>query len=153
MSNPLTIALVSSAENTVASADVRNELLAHGHIVSEITAYAATQGLICEGYTVLFGRNEQAFNDLTILVGMADLLVLLLPVDQDAACLAGMAQVAGIPVAVISNDSEQGCGFVLCGCVNFWCENTAGLLEIIRGWPDLGDEAERDLWRAVREEA
>lgn len=147
MATTLTIALAAAPGHQLAADALRNDLLIHGHIVSHITPHTASSS----PKDILLGEDQELFSQLTLLVGMADLLVLLLPADQNAACLAGMADISGVPVAAVESGTEQEHSFMLRGCVNFWCEDTSRLLEVIAEWPDLNEDSERDLWRAVRE--
>lgn len=140
MSSTLTIALVSSPERQLDVDVLRNDLLIQGHIVSNLTPHAAGNLPKTPQGNILLGSDAQFFNQIALLVGMADLFVLFLPADHDAACLAGMAHISGVPVAVISEGLAQECCFSVRGCVNFWCEDTTRLLEVISDWPDLSGE-------------
>lgn len=133
----LTITIVSSAESQEAAAALCEELLAREHTVSNINVHAAAgqQKDFCQ--TIHSPQNAVAFGQLTMLLGFADLVVLVLPADQDAACLAGMAHISGVPVAAISQGLTQECCFTVRGCVSFWCDGLEKLLEIIADWPNL----------------
>lgn len=133
----LTIAIVSSVESQDATAALCDALLARDHTVSNISVNAATEQAKDACQTMLSPQNAVAFGQLTMLLGIADLVVLVLPADQDAACLAGMAHISGVPVAAICRGLTQECCFTVRGCVNFWCDGTESLLSVIADWPNL----------------
>lgn len=135
--NDLTITILSSAESQEAAAALCDELLARDHTVANMHVNAATEQAKDACQTILSPQNAVAFGQLTMLLGIADLVVLVLPADQDAACLAGMAHISGVPVAAISQGLTQECCLTVRGCVSFWCDGLEKLLEIIADWPNL----------------
>lgn len=137
MSECLTITLVSSAASQGVAIALRDELLARDHTVSNINVDAAAGQPKDACQTILGPQNAVAFGQLTMLLGIADLVVLVLPADQDAACLAGMAHISGVPVAAISQGLTQECCFAVRGCVSFWCDGVESLLRVIADWPNL----------------
>lgn len=139
MNNPLTIFLVSAADNIAALAEVQGELLAYGHPVQGRARYTGAMQERRLSGSLLLGEEDQIFEQLALQVAMADLFVLVAPDDHDAACLTGMAHISGVPVAIISRLPNPACCFMVKGCVRFWVETVDALLEIIADWPDLNE--------------
>ncbi len=142
MTETLTIFLVSAADNLAALTELQTELLAHGHTVNSRALHARhMREMRDDGYLLLMGEDDPFFRRLIMEVAMADLFVLVLPDDHDAAFLAGVAHTSGVPVAAIGKP-ETPCSFMVRGCVSFWCTNgTEGLMKTIAEWPDLSEEA------------
>lgn len=135
------IAIASSARSHAAALYLQAELAERGHAVSLIAPHCISGPSKDRGATILYPQGEQAFGRINMLLGIADLLVLPLPADQDAACVVGMAHISGVPVAVVRRDPAQECCFSIRGCVSFWCRGVENLLEVIADWPDLHEEA------------
>lgn len=140
MSKALTIFLVSAADNLAALTELQGDLLARGHTVQGRALHARTMQERRDSGGMLLGEEDQLFERLAMEVAMADLFVLVAPDDHDTACLAGMAHVSGVPVALVDGayPSLPSC-FMLKGCVSFWCD-MGSILEIVDEWPDLNEE-------------
>lgn len=136
MSKALNIFLVSAADNLDTLSSVQAELAAHGHNVQGRAHHARAMHARRDCGGMLLGEEDQLFSELALQIGMADLFVLVPPDDHDVACLAGMAHVSGVPVAVIGINPQ--CGFMVKGCVSFWLETVDGLLEMLTQWSEQG---------------
>lgn len=140
MSKPLTIFLVSAADNLAELTELHSELLALGHTVQGRALHARMMQDRRDKGGILLGEEDQLFEQLALQVAMADLFVLVAPDDHDTACLAGMAHISGVPVALVSNPyPARQCSFMVKGCVSFWCDR-GSLLEVIAEWPDVNEE-------------
>ena len=143
MSKRLNIFVVSAVTAETSGPVVRELVMRYHTVWDGYFKLRRQRDLEHGGGKVLLPDDEVAFNSFTLQTGMADLFVLVLPSDQNAACLAGMAHISGVPVAVVGERSQE-CCFTLRGCVQFWCDNTDVLLRVIAEWPDLGTTPEED---------
>lgn len=134
MSKPLTIFLVTTADNLAELGEIHRELAAHGHTVQGRALHARKMQERRDSGSILLGEEDQLFEQLALEVAMADLFVLVAPDDHDAAFLAGMAHVSGVPVAIMGSITNPQCCFMVKGCVSFWLECTEALLETIAMW-------------------
>lgn len=135
MSKPLTVFLVSAADNLAALTELQAELLARGHTVQGRALHARAMRERRDSGNLLPGAEARLFEQLRLQVAMADLFVLVAPDDHDAACLAGMAQISGVPVAVVDGGANPQCSFMVKGCASFWLNGAEALLEILADWP------------------
>ncbi len=143
MSKSLSIIVVSAAFNGDKVREIRDELQARGH---EIVEWTGQSGLFLkhqrgEGGYPLPKEEEDLFNACHRHSAMADLLVVLDPVDQDAACLVGMAYTSGVPVVA---RTSQRYGLMVKRCASFWFEDLDGLLRVIDEWINVDNIVEED---------
>ena len=143
MSEQLSIMVVSAAYNGGAVRQIREELEARGHTVAEWsdespTFFAHQRG---DGAYPLTKEEEDLFHACHRHSAMADLMVVLPPVDQDAACLVGMAYTSGVPVAAYTSPKY---GLMVKRCASFWFENLDGLLGVIDQWINVDNISEEE---------
>lgn len=140
MSPKLTIMLVSAADNIASLGPLHRALTEQGHTVQGRALHARVMQERRDSGSILLGEEDQLFEQFSLQVGMADLFLLVQPDDYDTAFMAGMAHVAGVPVAIIGDTQDIECCFMVKGCVSFWCNSIECLLELLEEWPNLGEE-------------